>query len=754
MPGQIASPPAQDGRVSTGNPALDTMLEGGLVARRPYLVVGPSGTGKSTLALQFLCEGVRQGEKSLLVTVEEPPNETRLNHRGLEPDLDQVDVFDAIPDIMRYERTPFKDIAAVRHAEPFSGVPTSIRLSPELSAVEVTMTGLEQMLRTEVVRRGYTRIAIDSLTALQYFCMKGFEPVAGAQAFLRFLSDLRITTLLTLESPLEDVESPERMLARGEIRLFRWELEGRSVRAIGVEKFRGSPHDVRLHPYRIGPRGLDINLELTISRDTRQILEVSRPEEAVVSALAPAAVVEEFSPLDPLVDQVRDLVTVGAEVGPLRAELNGAFTASATGELDRARVHLARVTSLVVGLADTVRERPTPGAPSGDPVAEAYLRIVARSESARAGVAPTELPPGSLLGEQLATVLSLLPVEGATVDEAPSQPTPNASAGPPRPATLDTEETVAAETADGPPATEAPSGPLPPAPDATAQPPAVLPMEGGATADEESPRVERVVGSPLEPPAAPPPPPPVPVTSRVSIERSSTDRELRSHLPAGPRPLRPMGRDAGPARVDPGERLLPPLPGPRSTRPSLAAPPPPAPPAPPVGPAPTRPTEDSAGALRETRPPLPMVGGPEPPGGSTEAAATAGSAAAVAGLGAGGEPSPPEGTPSTPSTTPTKRRRRTSESSRRRTSSRARSSSASSLTPGDVLDGALASSGTTAGTGVASTKPRRRTGRKRKAPTVLAATAGSAPTDGEGDPAAKAPHARATEEPDSQPEAG
>ena len=172
-------------RVSIGNPSLDAMLEGGLVARRPYLVVGPSGTGKTTLSIQFLCEGVRRHERVLLVTLEEPPNEARVNHRGLEPELSRVEVFDAIPDIMRYERTPFKDIASVRYAVPFAQVPFRIRQSPELASVEVTITALEQMLRTEVIRKGYTRLVIDSLTALQYFCMKGFDPVAGAQSFLR-----------------------------------------------------------------------------------------------------------------------------------------------------------------------------------------------------------------------------------------------------------------------------------------------------------------------------------------------------------------------------------------------------------------------------------------------------------------------------------------------------------------------------------------------------------------------------------------
>ncbi|EQD47130.1 circadian clock protein, KaiC, partial [mine drainage metagenome] len=122
MSREEALAPADGPRVSTGNPDLDRMLDGGLLPRRPYLVVGPSGTGKSALTLQFLCDGVRRGERGLFVTVEEPPNEVAWNHRALFPDLATVDVFDAIPDVMRYERAPFKDIASVRSAVPFGRI--------------------------------------------------------------------------------------------------------------------------------------------------------------------------------------------------------------------------------------------------------------------------------------------------------------------------------------------------------------------------------------------------------------------------------------------------------------------------------------------------------------------------------------------------------------------------------------------------------------------------------------------------------
>ena len=533
-------------RVSTGIASLDAMLVGGLVARRPYLVVGPSGTGKTTLGLQFLREGVRRGERVLLVTLEEPPNEARVNHRGLAPDLDRVDVFDAIPDIMRYERTPFKDIASVRHAVPFGQIPLSIRVSPELASVEVTITALEQMLRTEVIRKGYTRLVVDSLTALQYFCMKGFDPIGGAQAFLRFLSELRVTTILTVEAPLEDVETPERMLARGEIRLFRWELDGVTVRAVGVEKFRGSAHDVRLHPYRIGPQGIDINLEMTISRDTRQIIEpiVRHPAPATAAPIVAPFV----SSVTPLIDEVRDLVLLGAEVEPARAEIEAALAATNEGHPEDAQKHLSRVSSLVIALVDTLNQRPEPIAPDNPGAAAAFQRILARADSVRTGVPPTNLPPQSVLQVQLGALLSLLPPPPAHEPPAAPTPTPVAASGPvakepelapiPAPVAPPPEVVPAVELAPPavPPEVEAPAAPVsaepaPPEPAPVraepiptretehALPPAaeVMPEPAPEAVPEEAPPPEPGVAPPTVPPEPAPvatePVPPEPTPS-------------------------------------------------------------------------------------------------------------------------------------------------------------------------------------------------------------------------------------------------
>src|ERR1051326_7636705 len=83
--------------VSTGSPGLDDILGGGLDTDRAYLIEGRPGTGKTTLALQFLLEGVRRGEPSLYVTLSESERELRsvVTRHGWT--LAGIEVFELVP---------------------------------------------------------------------------------------------------------------------------------------------------------------------------------------------------------------------------------------------------------------------------------------------------------------------------------------------------------------------------------------------------------------------------------------------------------------------------------------------------------------------------------------------------------------------------------------------------------------------------------------------------------------------------------
>src|SRR3954466_13950779 len=73
--GSVSNAVQTDERANTGIEGLDDILNGGLPDGHLYLLEGDPGTGKTTIALQFLLEGVKQGEKALYVTLSESKHE-------------------------------------------------------------------------------------------------------------------------------------------------------------------------------------------------------------------------------------------------------------------------------------------------------------------------------------------------------------------------------------------------------------------------------------------------------------------------------------------------------------------------------------------------------------------------------------------------------------------------------------------------------------------------------------------------------
>lgn len=82
-----ADQPTSERRLSTGSPAIDKMMDGGIYEGSVTLVSGISGTGKTVFSVQFLSDAIKQGHKALLVSLDEHPRQLIRNARSLGFDL-------------------------------------------------------------------------------------------------------------------------------------------------------------------------------------------------------------------------------------------------------------------------------------------------------------------------------------------------------------------------------------------------------------------------------------------------------------------------------------------------------------------------------------------------------------------------------------------------------------------------------------------------------------------------------------------
>jgi KaiC/GvpD/RAD55 family RecA-like ATPase len=247
-------------KVKTGIAGLDDMLEGGLIPGRPYVVSGASGTGKTTLAMQFLREGAKAGEDVMYVALDEPPNEVKSNLSAFGWDLERIRVFDATCDIMGIDKTPVRDVSTERKVVSFAQVSNSIRRTSDKGPADITINTLQELLKQEMRVRKYSRVVIDSVTSLRFFYIKTSEEYAAVQSFFRLMSDLGITSILTVHLPEVSKMDAESHIARGEIRLHKW-FNGRGlVRGITIEKYRGSTHDTKMRLIKIDSDGISVKM--------------------------------------------------------------------------------------------------------------------------------------------------------------------------------------------------------------------------------------------------------------------------------------------------------------------------------------------------------------------------------------------------------------------------------------------------------------------------------------------------------------
>jgi KaiC/GvpD/RAD55 family RecA-like ATPase len=246
-------------RVTTGIPGLDRLLGGGLIAGRPYLVTGATGSGKTLLGLTFLLEGLRLGEEVLLVAVDEPPSEIMENVRSFGWDLSSVKTLDANPGTRAIKRQ-----AAVQEIRTM----TDLKSMRDLAAYDkrtgdvedISIQSIYLKLRQQMADVPFRRVLVDSITSVRRFAVKASQDVQAErteiQSLLRFLSEQNVTALITATPGNPGLLTPEELLTRGEILLTRKWIGDRSVRQIKIVRMRGAAHDPERRPFVIVRQGI------------------------------------------------------------------------------------------------------------------------------------------------------------------------------------------------------------------------------------------------------------------------------------------------------------------------------------------------------------------------------------------------------------------------------------------------------------------------------------------------------------------
>jgi len=221
-----------DKRVSSGVPGLDGMIDGGFPAHRAILIRGQIGTGKTTLATQFLVDGLRKGEPGLLVSVDSKPRHVVEDAGRFGWDLQ--------------EAASRKALAVLDASPYFTATRKNAMVDPRQVASDLT-----QQVRTLKA----TRMAIDSLTSL----LPPEGPPTALRDFLRSLffsleDNLGCTVLLTAwdsrDSPSQ-VGNYAEYLASGVLELALVKVGDRFERRLFVRKMRGTATDLTERPFQI-----------------------------------------------------------------------------------------------------------------------------------------------------------------------------------------------------------------------------------------------------------------------------------------------------------------------------------------------------------------------------------------------------------------------------------------------------------------------------------------------------------------------
>lgn len=242
-------------RSSTGNSGLDEVLVGGFERDRLHLIEGMPGSGKTTLGLQFVLEGVRRGEPVLYVTLSETADELREVVRSHGWSLDGVAVHELVPSERSLE--PDEQYTVFHPAE-----------------VELAET-IGRILE-EIDRARPRRVVVDSLSEMRLLAASPLRFRRQVLALKQFFSARGCTSLLLDDGVEAGPEMQVRSIAHSVLLLEVGQTEyGADRRRLRILKYRGTAFRGGYHDFSIRRGGLEIYPRL-VAAEHRADSEIER----------------------------------------------------------------------------------------------------------------------------------------------------------------------------------------------------------------------------------------------------------------------------------------------------------------------------------------------------------------------------------------------------------------------------------------------------------------------------------------------